>query len=222
MHSYPDVKLFINGEWRDALSGKTIAVSDPATDEIIGSLAHAEKEDLDLALSAADKGFKVWRDTSAFERSKIMRKAADLLRERIDYIAWLMTREQGKPIAQSKGEINNAADTIDWFAEEARRTYGQVIPLASAASPIWPSSSRLAGRGFHALEFPDQPGGAQAFGCSRNRLFDHREGTGRDTSIAGRAYSRVCRCGHSSWRRQPRLWRSGRDLGISHSASSHP
>ncbi len=128
MHSYPDVKLFINGEWRDALSGKTIAVSDPATDEIIGSIAHAEKEDLDLALSAADKGFKVWRDTSAFERSKIMRKAADLLRERIDYIAWLMTREQGKPIAQSKGEINNAADTIDWFAEEARRTYGQVIP----------------------------------------------------------------------------------------------
>lgn len=128
MHSYPDVKLFINGEWRDALSGKTIAVSDPATDEIIGSIAHAEKEDLDLALSAADKGFKVWRDTSAFERSKIMRKAADVLRERIDYIAWLMTREQGKPIAQSKGEINNAADTIDWFAEEARRTYGQVIP----------------------------------------------------------------------------------------------
>lgn len=128
MHSYPDVKLLINGEWRDALSGKTIAVSDPATDEIIGAIAHAEKADLDLALDAADKGFKVWRETSAYDRSKIMRKAADLLRERKDKIAWLMTREQGKPIAQSGMEVMGAADTIDWFAEEARRTYGQVIP----------------------------------------------------------------------------------------------
>lgn len=128
MHSYPDIKLLINGEWRDALSGKTIAVSDPATDEIIGAIAHAEKADLDLALDAADKGFKVWRETSAYDRSKIMRKAADLLRERKDTIAWLMTREQGKPIAQSGMEVMGAADTIDWFAEEARRTYGQVIP----------------------------------------------------------------------------------------------
>jgi succinate-semialdehyde dehydrogenase / glutarate-semialdehyde dehydrogenase len=128
MHSYPDVKLFINGEWRDAISGKTIAVEDPATQEIIGKIAHAEKADLDLALEAADKGFKIWRDTSAFERSKMMRKAADIVRERIDYIAWLMTREQGKPLGQSKAEIINAADTIDWFAEEARRTYGQIIP----------------------------------------------------------------------------------------------
>ena len=128
MHSYPDIKLLINGEWRDALSGKTIAVSDPATDEILGNIAHAEKADLDLALDAADKGFKVWRETSAYDRSKIMRKAADLLRERKDTIAWLMTREQGKPLAQSAMEVMGAADTIDWFAEEARRTYGQVIP----------------------------------------------------------------------------------------------
>jgi succinate-semialdehyde dehydrogenase/glutarate-semialdehyde dehydrogenase len=128
MQTYPDVKLLINGEWRDAIGGETIPVSDPATEEVIGKIAHARKADLDLALEAADKGFKVWRDTSAFERSKIMRKAADILRERLDYVAWLMTREQGKPIAQSKAEINNAADTIDWFAEEARRTYGQIIP----------------------------------------------------------------------------------------------
>jgi succinate-semialdehyde dehydrogenase/glutarate-semialdehyde dehydrogenase len=128
MNTYPDIKLLIDGEWRDALSGKTIAVADPATDEILGNIAHAEKEDLDLALAAADKGFKVWRETSAYERSKIMRKAADLLRERKDTIAWLMTREQGKPLAQSAMEVMGAADTIDWFAEEARRTYGQVIP----------------------------------------------------------------------------------------------
>lgn len=145
MHSYPDVKLFIAGEWRDAVGGKTIPVEDPATQDIIGKIAHAEKADLDLALEAADKGFKVWRETSAFERSKIMRKAADIVRQRIDYIAWLMTREQGKPIAQSKAEINNAADTIDWFAEEARRTYGQIIP------------ARFGGVSNMAIKFPVGP-----------------------------------------------------------------
>ncbi|TWF52140.1 NAD-dependent succinate-semialdehyde dehydrogenase [Neorhizobium alkalisoli] len=128
MQTYPDVKLFINGEWRDALAGETIEVTDPATDEVIGKIAHARKADMDLALEAADKGFKVWRDTSPFDRSKLMRKAADILRERADAIAYMMTREQGKPLAQSKMEIMGAADTIDWFAEEARRTYGQIIP----------------------------------------------------------------------------------------------
>jgi succinate-semialdehyde dehydrogenase/glutarate-semialdehyde dehydrogenase len=128
MNTYPNIQLLIDGEWRDALSGKTIPVSDPATDEIIGAIAHAEKADLDLALAAADKGFKIWRDTSPYDRSKIMRRAADILRERKDQIAWLMTREQGKPLAQSAMEVMGAADTIDWFAEEARRTYGQVIP----------------------------------------------------------------------------------------------
>jgi succinate-semialdehyde dehydrogenase/glutarate-semialdehyde dehydrogenase len=128
MQTYPDVKLFINGEWRDALAGETIEVTDPATDEVIGKIAHARKGDMDLALEAADKGFKVWRDTSPFDRSKLMRKAADILRERADAIAFMMTREQGKPLAQSKMEIMGAADTIDWFAEEARRTYGQIIP----------------------------------------------------------------------------------------------
>jgi succinate-semialdehyde dehydrogenase / glutarate-semialdehyde dehydrogenase len=128
MQTYPDVKLFINGEWRDAIGGETIPVTDPATEEVIGKIAHARKADLDLALEAADKGFKVWRDTAPFDRSKLMRKAADLLRSRADQIAFMMTREQGKPLAQSKMEIMGAADTIDWFAEEARRTYGQIIP----------------------------------------------------------------------------------------------
>ncbi|MFN3364674.1 MAG: NAD-dependent succinate-semialdehyde dehydrogenase [Allorhizobium sp.] len=128
MHSYPDVQLFINGTWRDAVGGETLSVSDPATEEVIGKIAHARIADLDLALEAADKGFKVWRETSPLERSKIMRKAADLLRERSDAVAYMMTREQGKPLAQSKAEILGAADTIDWFAEEGRRTYGQIIP----------------------------------------------------------------------------------------------
>ncbi|PXF31185.1 aldehyde dehydrogenase [Pokkaliibacter plantistimulans] len=125
---YPNVQLFINGEWQDAQSGKTIAVINPATEEVIGHIAHAEKADLDKALAAAQSGFDGWKNSSPVQRSKIMRKAADLLRERANHIAQLMTLEQGKPLAQSKAEVLGAADTIDWFAEEARRTYGQVIP----------------------------------------------------------------------------------------------
>lgn len=125
---YPDTQLFIDGTWRGGVEGKTIAVLDPATGEEIGRLAHATKADLDAALDAVDRGFKVWSVTSAYERSKVMRKAGDLLRERAGAIAETMTREQGKPLAEAKGEVLAAADVIDWFAEEARRTYGQIIP----------------------------------------------------------------------------------------------
>lgn len=129
---YSDVQLFINGEWCSALAGKTIPVINPATEEIIGHIAHAEKVDLDLAINAAEHGFNAWKATPPFERSKVMRRAAELLRERVDKIAMIMTTEQGKPLAQARIETLGAADTIDWFAEEARRTYGQVIPSRQA------------------------------------------------------------------------------------------
>ncbi|KAA2234902.1 NAD-dependent succinate-semialdehyde dehydrogenase [Salinarimonas soli] len=125
---YKNTQLFIDGAWTPALSGRTIDVLDPATEETIGTVAHAGVEDLDRALAAAEKGFRTWRKTSAFERSKVMRKAADLLRSRVDEVARLMTLEQGKPLAEARMETLGAADTIDWFAEEARRTYGWVIP----------------------------------------------------------------------------------------------
>jgi len=125
---YSDVLLFIDGEWTKAAGGRTIPVVNPATGEPIGTVAHADKSDLDRALEAADKGFRTWRKVSAFERSKVMRKAANLLRERVDAIAPLLTLEQGKPLGDSKGETLAGADVIDWFAEEARRAYGRVIP----------------------------------------------------------------------------------------------
>lgn len=125
---YPDTQLLINGEWRNALGGRTIDVLNPATGEIIGKVAHAEKVDLDAALDAASKGFKIWSAISPYDRSKLMRRAADLLRERADSIAPIMTLEQGKPVAEAKGEILAGADIIEWFAEESRRTYGQIIP----------------------------------------------------------------------------------------------
>lgn len=129
--TYPDTRLYINGLWQPAAAGKTIAVLDPATAKQIGAVAWAERADLDAALAAADRGFQVWRHTSAFDRAKLMRRAAELLRARVDEVAEMMTREQGKPLAQSRMETLAGADIIDWFAGEAQRTYGQVIPSRS-------------------------------------------------------------------------------------------
>ena len=126
--NYPDTKLFIGGEWVEAAAGGTLPVVNPATGQTIGTVAHARKADLDRALAAADAAFATWKVTSPLERSRLMRRAADILRERADDIAAIMTAEQGKPLAQSKIETLAGADIIDWFAEEARRTYGQVIP----------------------------------------------------------------------------------------------
>jgi succinate-semialdehyde dehydrogenase/glutarate-semialdehyde dehydrogenase len=125
---YPEVLLHIAGEWRGARSGETRPIVNPATAEEIGRHPVAGKADLDEALEAAERGFKVWREVSAYDRAKVMRKAAGLMRERADDIARIMTVEQGKPIAEAKGETLAAADVIEWFAEEGRRAYGRVIP----------------------------------------------------------------------------------------------
>ncbi|MBM3344653.1 MAG: NAD-dependent succinate-semialdehyde dehydrogenase [Betaproteobacteria bacterium] len=128
MPAYQDTELYIDGQWAPAASGRTIPVVNPATHATIGTVAHAEKADLDRALEAADKGYKAWRKVSAYERSKVMRKAAGLLRERAEKIGTLMTLEQGKPIVESTLEVMAGADLIEWFAEEGRRAYGRVIP----------------------------------------------------------------------------------------------
>jgi succinate-semialdehyde dehydrogenase / glutarate-semialdehyde dehydrogenase len=126
--TYTDTQLFINGAWSPAADGATIDVVNPATGERIGRLAKAGIADLDRALEASRKGFAHWRVTSPFERAKIMRKAADLMRERAEAIAPLMTAEQGKPLADAKAEAMASADIIEWFAEEGRRAYGRIVP----------------------------------------------------------------------------------------------
>nr|WP_301293819.1 NAD-dependent succinate-semialdehyde dehydrogenase [Nitrobacter winogradskyi] len=120
--------MLIDGRWRPGASGRTIAVLNPATEEQIGTVAHADRADLDEALAAADKGFKIWRAVAPFERARIMRRAAVLMRERVERIATLMTMEQGKVLAEARIETLAAADVIEWFAEESRRAYGRVIP----------------------------------------------------------------------------------------------
>ncbi len=126
--SYPHVRLFIDGQWQDAADGRTLPVFNPATDQEIGRVAHAGTPDLERALAAARKGFETWRDMPAIERSKIMRRAAVLLRERADLIAALLTQEQGKPLAEARGEVLAGAEIIDWFADESLRVYGRVVP----------------------------------------------------------------------------------------------
>ena len=126
--TYPNTQLHIAGKWKSAEAGETIDVINPATEEVIGHVAHARVADLDTALEAAESGFHIWKKTSANQRYKTMRKAADLVRSRVDHIAAIMTMEQGKPLAEAKGETLFGAEIIDWFAEESRRTYGRVIP----------------------------------------------------------------------------------------------
>ena len=125
---YTDVKLFINGEWTAGSLGKSEPIVNPATGQVLARLAHAGPADLDEALHAADKGFKLWRKVSAYDRSKLLRKAGDIIRSRADEIGALMTQEQGKPLAEAKMETLLAGDIMDWFAEEARRTYGRIVP----------------------------------------------------------------------------------------------
>ena len=129
---YPSTQLFIDGRWRDATDRRTLDVINPATGDTIGTAAHASVADLDEALAAADRGFRAWRATSPFDRCRMLRAAAALLRERVDAIARALTTEQGKPLAEAKAEIAISADVLDWSAEEGRRTYGRVIPARAA------------------------------------------------------------------------------------------
>jgi succinate-semialdehyde dehydrogenase/glutarate-semialdehyde dehydrogenase len=122
-----DTQLYIDGRWRAGAAGSAPVIN-PATEETIGAHACASEADLDDALTAVENGFRQWRRVSAFDRSRLLRRAAELLRARGDDVARVITMEQGKPLAESRREAANCADLIDWFAEEGRRAYGRFIP----------------------------------------------------------------------------------------------
>ena len=113
---YISTKLFINGSWVNSIKNETIDIYNPATEDLIGTVSHAGIEDLDLALDSAQRGFLAWKKLSAFERSKIMRKAAEILKSRTKYIAELMTIESGKPIADAEIELGMGIDQIEWLS----------------------------------------------------------------------------------------------------------
>jgi succinate-semialdehyde dehydrogenase / glutarate-semialdehyde dehydrogenase len=125
MSAYPELQLYIGGEWKRA-DGQPVL--NPADESVLGIVPHATRDDLDAALAAAESGLRVWRNTSPAKRADIILKAARLARERVEEMAVAMTLEQGKPIAQSRLEILRGCDIIEWDATEGRRTYGRVIP----------------------------------------------------------------------------------------------
>jgi succinate-semialdehyde dehydrogenase/glutarate-semialdehyde dehydrogenase len=132
--------ILVNGRWIAADSGRTIAVTDPATGETIGTIPNAGKAETQRAIEAAHSAFPAWRKRTAAERAALLLKLADIIRQNSEALAHLLTEEQGKPLAEARGEIGSSAAYVQWFAEEARRAYGEVIP-----SP-WPDRRILVTR----------------------------------------------------------------------------
>src|SRR6516225_2739664 len=112
--------LWIDGKCTEAASGKTIPVVNPATEETIAEVAYGDKTDVKRAIDAAHRALPAWMKLTAWERAKILKRTAELMRDRIDRIARTMTMEQGKPLAESRAEVLHSADTFEWFAEEGK------------------------------------------------------------------------------------------------------
>jgi len=122
--------LLIDGEWLAADDGRTLEVINPATEEPVASIAYGGRAEARRALEAAGRAMPAWRERNAWGRAEVLKRVAALLRERCDAIARMLTMEQGKPLAESTGEVRHAADEFEWFAEEGKRAYGEVIPHA--------------------------------------------------------------------------------------------
>src|ERR1035437_1218953 len=122
---------YIDGAWVGSDSGETIAVTNPATGAVVGTVPNCGMVETERAIQAADRALKTWRETTAVERSRILRRWFDLIMTNQEDLAKLMTSEQGKPLAESRGEIAYGAAYVEWFAEEAKRAYGKVIDRKS-------------------------------------------------------------------------------------------
>src|SRR4029079_10550915 len=126
-------QMFIDGAWCDAANGKKVGVINPATEEAIAEVASGGKADCAKAVAAASEAMKSWMKLTPYDRAKVLKKTADLMRERADGLARTMTLEQGKPLAEAKGEVMHSADTFEWFAEEGKSAYGPAIPQSNNA-----------------------------------------------------------------------------------------
>lgn len=169
MNTYPDLHLYINGEWRKTASD--LPVLNPATEEEIGRLPHAEISDLDDAIESAARGFEVWRQVAPSERASVLYKAAAIMRERQEEIATAITAEHGKPLDQARLEVIRGCEFLEWDAGEATRTYGRVIPSARGIRYVVHHQPIGTVAAFSPWNFPmSQPcrkvAGAIASGCS--------------------------------------------------------
>lgn len=169
MTSYPDLNLYIGGEWRK--TADSLPVLDPATEEEIGRLPHATARDVDDSIAAAIEGFAAWRKVAPVDRAAVLQKAAALMRERQDEIAASITAELGKPYQQARLEVIRGCEFLEWDAGEAARTYGRAIPSAPGIRYTVHHQPIGVVAGFSPWNFPmSQPcrkiGGAIAAGCS--------------------------------------------------------
>src|SRR5438034_3802656 len=124
-------RMYIDGKWVGADSGRTLAVTNPATEETLAEIAYGGRAETRRALEAAGKAMTSWMKLTPYDRGKVLKKTADIMRERADAIARTLTMEQGKPVPEAKAEVLHSADTFEWFAEEGKRAYGQVIPQSN-------------------------------------------------------------------------------------------
>jgi succinate-semialdehyde dehydrogenase/glutarate-semialdehyde dehydrogenase len=126
--SHQDLRLLIDGEWLTAAGRRTQPLVNPATGEVLGEVPLASAEDLDRAVAATVRAWPAWRALQPVLRARILRRASDLIRSRSEEIARLATTEQGKPLAETRIEVQMAANIFEWYAEEGRRAYGRVLP----------------------------------------------------------------------------------------------
>src|SRR5262245_25711510 len=124
--------LYIGGEWREAASGARFESRDPASGKVLDTVADAGVEDVRAAIDAADAVFESWSGLTAYQRAGYLLDANRLMLERQEALARLMTEEQGKPLRMARTEVAYAADFLSWFAEEAKRVYGETIPSSRA------------------------------------------------------------------------------------------
>ncbi|MFT4726470.1 MAG: succinate-semialdehyde dehydrogenase/glutarate-semialdehyde dehydrogenase [Granulosicoccus sp.] len=170
---YPEkLELLIAGEWCQGSEGRQEPVINPATEEVIAHVPHASAADLDRALASSLDGFKIWKKTPANQRQKIMSNAANLMEERIGTISRTLTMEMGKPLAESKVELQFAIEVLRWYAEEGKRAYGRLIPSRFLGvrqmvikEPVGPVCAFVAWN-FPANNAMRKIGGALGAGCS--------------------------------------------------------
>src|SRR5271166_5926748 len=168
---YANLEMFIDGQWLNGEGRRGEDVINPATEKPLAHLPHASAADLDSALEAAKKGFAVWRATAAYDRAKILRKAADLMRERHDAISKTLVQEQGKAYPEARAEVLTSADIIEWYAEEGRRAYGRIVPGRGKVRQLVIQEPVGIVAAFTPWNFPTltparKIGGALAAGCS--------------------------------------------------------
>src|SRR5689334_15853282 len=131
-----DERLLVGGSWVEAETAERFDVTNPATGEVVGSVPNGSEADVRAAIDAAADALDDWKTLPAIERARVLRRSADVIRERKDEIAGVMTAEQGKPLAEATGEVEYAASFLEWFAGEAERVYGQVVPAINPSNRV--------------------------------------------------------------------------------------